>query len=67
MPHSVSWQQGYRCRRNSQSKHRLGRVGTTASTRCALKKPTYLAPLARDIATEKAKIYEGVWNAARSI
>lgn len=33
----------------------------------ALKKPTYLAPLARDIATEKAKIYEGVWNAARSI
>ena len=33
----------------------------------ALKKPTYLAPLAADIAMQKAKIYEDVWNAARSI
>lgn len=33
----------------------------------ALKKPTYLAPLAPDIATQKAEIYEGVWIAARSI
>ena len=33
----------------------------------ALKKPTYLAPLSADIAAEKVKIYQGVWNAARPI
>jgi hypothetical protein len=33
----------------------------------ALKKPTYLAPLSAEIAAEKLKIYETVWNAARSI
>lgn len=33
----------------------------------ALKKPTYLAPLAYDIALEKARIYEAVWDAATPI
>lgn len=33
----------------------------------ALKRPTYLAPLAPDIAAQKVTIYEGVWNAARPI
>jgi len=33
----------------------------------ASKKPTYLAPLSADIAMQKVKMYEDVWNAARSI
>lgn len=33
----------------------------------ALKKPTYLAPLPTDIVTEKLKIYEELWNAAKPI
>lgn len=33
----------------------------------ALKKPTYLAPLALDVAADKAQIYDGIWNGAKSI
>lgn len=33
----------------------------------ALKKPTYLAPLAPEVAATKAQIYEGIWKAAAAI